>query len=90
MSSPFPHVCSAGVYEVKLNLKPGAYEYKFVVDSQWLHDTAAPTVRNSFGSVNNLLSVAAGGDGAASGHTSLGNKFDSATSFVDSEAPPST
>ena len=79
---------SAGVFEVKLNLTPGAYEYKFVVDSQWLHDAEAPTVRNSFGSVNNLLRVAAGGSNNAESHLSLGNKFDSATSFVDSEAPP--
>ncbi|EDQ89638.1 uncharacterized protein MONBRDRAFT_25195 [Monosiga brevicollis MX1] len=47
-----------GVFEAKLLLAPGSYEYKFIVDREWKHDARLPTLRNSFGSVNNLLQVA--------------------------------
>lgn len=47
-----------GVFSVQLSLKPGRYEYKFLVDGQWQHDPACPeSVANAFGSFNSLLVV---------------------------------
>jgi hypothetical protein len=36
-------------------LKPGQYEYKFLVDGSWKHDRHVQFGRNSFGSINNML-----------------------------------
>jgi 1,4-alpha-glucan branching enzyme len=49
-----------GLWKTTVNLKPGKYEYKFVVDGQWWNDpNNATTVGNSFGSLNSLKVVAA-------------------------------
>ncbi len=48
----------SGTWKTDLNLKPGKYEYKFIVDGQWWTDPAnRSTVRNSFGSENSLVEV---------------------------------
>jgi 1,4-alpha-glucan branching enzyme len=47
-----------GSWEVLLDLKPGTYQYKFVVDGDWRHDPAcADTVCNEFGSLNSVARV---------------------------------
>ncbi len=47
-----------GVFRIKLNLAPGRYEYKFVVDGQWYNDPAAATqAPNEFGDVNSVVQV---------------------------------
>ena len=47
-----------GRWETLLTLAPGRYQYKFVVDGQWLHDPAAKTnVPNPHGSLNSVLEV---------------------------------
>ena len=47
-----------GRWSSKISLKPGRYEYLFIVDGQWQKDPAAKeTVPNSFGSVNSVLKV---------------------------------
>jgi len=39
-------------------LPPGRYEYRFVVDGQWLSDPSArETVANDFGNTNSVLTV---------------------------------
>lgn len=44
---------SNGNWKTAVNLKPGKYEYKFVVDGQWWNDpNNKATVTNSFGSLN--------------------------------------
>jgi 1,4-alpha-glucan branching enzyme len=49
---------SKGNWSVKLNLKPGKYEYKFFVDGSWLNDPRCSTlVPNSFGSQNCIMEV---------------------------------
>lgn len=41
-----------------LNVKPGRYEYLFVVDGQWLPDpNAKETVQNPFGGKNSVMTV---------------------------------
>jgi 1,4-alpha-glucan branching enzyme len=47
-----------GNWTVKLNLKPGRYEYKFVVDGSWMNDPKCTScVSNSFGSQNCVLDI---------------------------------
>ncbi len=49
---------SKGNWSAKVSLKPGQYEYKFVVDGNWMNDPAcSATVGNSFGSANSVLQV---------------------------------
>ena len=48
----------SGVWSVELGLKPGKYQYKFMVDGQWKTDPVNKlTVRNSFGTENSLREV---------------------------------
>lgn len=54
-------------WSAELRLKPGHYEYRFVVDGQWMDDPmAACFVANPFGSLNCVLEVKATEAGAAS------------------------
>lgn len=47
-----------GRWTVELELAPGVYEYRFVVDGLWLHDPTAETnVPNPFGGLNSVLTV---------------------------------
>jgi len=44
-------------YVVCLNLLPGTYQYKFIVDSEWRFAPDQPTVRDEMGNINNCLTV---------------------------------
>jgi 1,4-alpha-glucan branching enzyme len=47
-----------GQWETVLELKPGRYQYKFVVDGEWLSDPAArENVPNPHGSLNSVIAV---------------------------------
>lgn len=47
-----------GLWEKRLALPPGRYEYKFVVDGNWLHDPdASENVVNIHGSLNSVVEV---------------------------------
>ncbi|MBR7145764.1 MAG: glycogen-binding domain-containing protein [Lentisphaeria bacterium] len=47
-----------GVYRCTLLLKPGKYEYKFVIDGVWCVDTSNPNFApNDLGTLNSLLIV---------------------------------
>ena len=47
-----------GSWSVKVNLNPGRYEYKFVVDGSWLNDPdCKERIPNSLGSANSILVV---------------------------------
>src|SRR5215218_7877493 len=49
---------SGGVWMGELLLKPGRYEYLFVVDGKWMPDPSAPeSVPNPFGGLNSVVSV---------------------------------
>jgi hypothetical protein len=49
---------NTGVYRCQLRLVPGVYQYKFLVDGQWLLDpTNNDFVPNEFGSLNSMLKV---------------------------------
>ena len=46
------------VYRIEVMLVPGEYEYKFVVDGEWLLDEANPGFYpNDFGTLNSVLVV---------------------------------
>ena len=50
----------AGLWEKRLTLPPGRYEYKFVVDGIWIHDPdSRQNVPNVFGSLNSVVEVRA-------------------------------
>ena len=46
-----------GAFAARVPLAPGRYEYKFIVDGQWLHDPRAESVPNSFGTNNSIVTV---------------------------------
>lgn len=47
-----------GVWEKRLTLAPGRYEYKFFADGKWLHDPdARENVPNLLGSLNSVVEV---------------------------------
>jgi 1,4-alpha-glucan branching enzyme len=47
-----------GVWETTVALAPGSYQYKFVVDGEWIADPAAQkNVPNEHGSRNSLIEV---------------------------------
>ena len=47
-----------GTFQVKVPLKPGEYQYKFVADGNWLSDPQAPQqVVNPYGTVNSMIRV---------------------------------
>jgi len=49
---------SRGNWAAKVNLKPGRYEYKFLVDGSWLNDPNCRSyIPNAFGSQNSLIEV---------------------------------
>ncbi len=47
-----------GHYTVAMNLAPGIYEYKFIINKTWCVDPACKDwVPNSFGTLNSVLHV---------------------------------
>lgn len=45
-------------WERRLPLRPGVYEYKFIVDGKWMHDPANPRKRiNEYMNFNSVLSI---------------------------------
>ena len=47
-----------GSYRCTLSLAPGYYEYKFVVDGDWVLDESNPNfTSNAFGTLNSVLNV---------------------------------
>lgn len=47
-----------GVYRCTLQLAPGCYEYKFVVDGEWVLDDGNPNfASNDFGTLNSVLNI---------------------------------
>lgn len=47
-----------GIWSIKISLPKGKYEYKFIVDGNWLPDpNCKNAVKNPFGSFNSLIEV---------------------------------
>jgi 1,4-alpha-glucan branching enzyme len=48
-----------GTYTVTVKLTPGTYEYKFIVDEEWVVDPDNPTwAMNHYGTFNSVAQVA--------------------------------
>jgi len=46
------------LWEKRLLLPPGRYEYKFIVDGVWIHNPdAGKNITNIFGSLNSVMEV---------------------------------
>ncbi len=55
---------AAGHWEATVELAPGRYEYKFVVDGEWVPDPLAhQTVWNPHGTLNSVVQVSEGPGG---------------------------
>jgi len=55
---------TAAGWEVVLNLKPGRYEYKWVVDGNWVTDPDKPLQADQSGNQNNILEVEEDSEGS--------------------------
>jgi hypothetical protein len=43
---------------VTVDVTPGRYEYKFVLDGKWIHDPDVPgVITNTFGTLNSIAYV---------------------------------
>ncbi|MCJ7750570.1 MAG: glycogen-binding domain-containing protein [Armatimonadetes bacterium] len=40
-----------------VDLPPGTYQYKFIVDGKWVEDPKAESVANDFGTSNSVITV---------------------------------
>ena len=49
-----------GVFQIKVPLRPGRYQYRYVVDGHWRNDPSNHTVEmNPYGELNNVIDVSA-------------------------------
>ena len=56
--NPMVDAGANGSYRCTLSLAPGYYEYKFVVDGEWVLDESNPNfTSNDFGTLNSVLNV---------------------------------
>ena len=47
-----------GSWEITLQIKPGIYEYKFIVDGEWMEDKNNPSkIENEFDGYNSVVSI---------------------------------
>ena len=52
------YAASSSSYRCELELPPGVYEYKLVIDGEWLLDETNPNfVSNDFGTLNSVVTV---------------------------------
>jgi hypothetical protein len=89
-----------GLWLKELELKPGVHQYKFIIDGQWKHDPAAPTVLDALGNINNYTTVKSdrgstrGGprekdSGKRSSTTSAGARTSTRTTTAAGDSSPS-
>ena len=58
-SAPLAFVDGEGVFRITMELPPGAFQYKYVIDGvTWVAAPSAPTVDDGAGRLNNLVVVA--------------------------------
>ncbi|MEW6087884.1 MAG: helix-turn-helix domain-containing protein [bacterium] len=47
-----------GIWKIDLDLMPGKYEYKFIIDGKWVNDPVNPkTIINSYGTHNSVKEI---------------------------------
>jgi len=56
--TPMPMAKNEREFQAIVELEPGEYQYKFVVDGQWMEDPGASKVTlNEFGTTNSVVHV---------------------------------
>ncbi|OGV57538.1 MAG: hypothetical protein A2X45_18040 [Lentisphaerae bacterium GWF2_50_93] len=56
--TPVPMEKTNDAFQALVELEPGEYQYKFIIDGQWIHDPAAPKATlNAFGTTNSVVFV---------------------------------
>lgn len=58
--NPLKKAVKTGIWSTTVKLKPGRYQYRFVVDGRWENDNQRQTelIGNGLGEVNNIIVVA--------------------------------
>ena len=57
-TTPLRRLDESGVFETTLNLLPGRYRYRLVVDGRWEYDRRNPAVEtNEYGETNSVVEV---------------------------------
>ena len=72
-------------WALKLDLPPGEYEFKFVVDGNWVIDEDQPTKLSQVGTLNNVISVKGSSIELSTGSMSTGSSSIEAISHPSSE-----
>ena len=44
-------------WQLTLNLGPGSYQYKYIVDGEWIHDPSRKCREDDMGNINNVITV---------------------------------
>ena len=44
-------------WQLSLSLRPGTYQYKYIVDGEWLHDPSKSWRDDGTGNINNVITV---------------------------------
>ena len=44
-------------FAATVDLPPGTYQYKFIVDGEWMEDPGAESAPNQFGTLNSVITV---------------------------------
>lgn len=56
--NPQPMTKIGNEFQTLIELSPGEYQYKFIVDGQWIPDPSAAAFKeNAFGSINSVVIV---------------------------------
>ncbi len=56
--TPMKKEKSGDRFSCRFRLKPGTYEYKFVLDGEWIADDANPNfTANDFGTLNSVITL---------------------------------
>ncbi|HYD01458.1 MAG TPA: glycogen-binding domain-containing protein, partial [Phycisphaerales bacterium] len=60
VSLPMTRNDRLGVYERLVQIPPGRWQYRLVIDGHWTHDSVNPSTQsNPFGGLNSILDVPA-------------------------------
>ncbi len=46
-----------GYWETYLELSPGEYQYKYLIDGKWENDVTEEMIPNQFGTMNNIIRI---------------------------------
>eukprot|EP00743_Colponemidia_sp_Colp-15_P009529 GILK01010423.1.p1 GENE.GILK01010423.1~~GILK01010423.1.p1 ORF type:complete len:1716 (+),score=307.25 GILK01010423.1:79-5226(+) len=57
-------------FELSQVLPEGLYQFKFIVDGSWVHDSSQPTAKDSGGNINNQIAVSKAGNNPQLGNGS--------------------